>query len=58
MSCHALGLVGKFSMNKGVSSWLHNVSPYSEEVIENKLFFKFHLNEIDYNGIWAHSWYS
>ncbi len=57
MSCHVLGVVGKFSMNKGVSSWFHNVSTYSDKVIENKIFMKIHLNEINYNGIWAHSWY-
>jgi hypothetical protein len=39
--CHVLGVVGKFSMNKGVSSWFHNVSIYSEKVIENK---KIHEN--------------
>jgi hypothetical protein len=27
-------------MNKGVSSWFHNVSTYSEEVIENKIFIE------------------
>jgi len=32
--CHALGVVGKFSMNKGVLSWFHNVSIYIEEIIE------------------------
>jgi hypothetical protein len=41
-------------MNKGVSSWFHNVSTYNEEVIEN---LKIHLNQKIYNGIWAHSWY-
>jgi hypothetical protein len=30
-------IIGKFSMNKGVSSWFHNVSTYSEEGIENNL---------------------
>jgi len=35
VSCHAFGVVGKFLMNKGVSSWFHNVSTYNE-VIENK----------------------
>jgi hypothetical protein len=54
--CHALGVVGKFLMNKGVSSWFHNVSTYSEEVIENKNFMKIHLNKTNYNGIWAHFW--
>ncbi len=44
-------------MNKGVSSWFHNVSIYSEKVIENKNFMKIHLNETNYNGIWAHFWY-
>jgi hypothetical protein len=38
--CHALGVVGKFSMNKGVSSWFHNVSTYSEKVIENNVFIE------------------
>jgi len=39
MAClyHALGFVGKFSMNKGVSSWFHNVSTYNEEIIEKKI---------------------
>jgi hypothetical protein len=55
--CHALGVIGKFSMNKGVSSWFHNVSTYSEEGIKNKIFMKIHLNEKNYNAIWAHSWY-
>jgi hypothetical protein len=36
VSCHAFRGIGKFSMNKGVSSWCHNISPYSEEVIEKK----------------------
>jgi hypothetical protein len=54
VSCHAFGVVGKFSMNKGVSSWFHNVSTYNEEVTENKKFMKIHLNEKIYNGIWAH----
>jgi len=54
VSCHALGIVGKFSMNKGVSSWFHNVSTYSEEAIENKIFMKSHLNETNYNGIFPH----
>jgi hypothetical protein len=40
VSCHAFGVVGKFSMNKGVSSWFHNVSIYSEKVIENKIFIE------------------
>ncbi len=40
MSCHALGVVGKFSMNKGVSSWFHNASTYSEKVIENNVFIE------------------
>jgi len=40
VSCHVLGVVGKFSMNMGVSSWFHNVSTYSEEVIENKFFIE------------------
>jgi hypothetical protein len=40
VSCHVLGVVGKFSMNNGVSSWFHNVSIYSEEVIENKIFIE------------------
>jgi len=57
VSCHALCVVGKFSMNKNVSSWFHNVSTYSEKVIENKNFMKIHLNETIYNEIWAHSWY-
>ncbi len=39
-SCHALGVVGKFSMNEGVSSWFHNVSTFSEEVIENNFFIE------------------
>jgi hypothetical protein len=34
-----------------------NVSTYSEEVFENKNFMKIHLNEANYNGIWAHFWY-
>jgi hypothetical protein len=37
VSCDALAVVGNFSMNKGVSSWFHNVSTYSEEGIENKI---------------------
>jgi len=37
-SCHVFGVVGKFSMNKGVSSWFHNVSTFSEEIIENNFF--------------------
>jgi hypothetical protein len=57
VSCHACGVVEKISMNKGVSSWFHNVSTYSEEAIENNFFMKIHLNETNYNGIWAHSWY-
>ncbi len=40
VSCHVLGVVGKFSMNQGVSSWFHNVSTYNEEVIENKIFIE------------------
>jgi hypothetical protein len=32
-------------MNKGVSSWFHNVSICSEEVIENKFLLKNHLNK-------------
>jgi hypothetical protein len=44
-------------MNKGVSCWFHNFSTYSEEVIENNFFMKIHLNETNYNGIWAHSSY-
>ncbi len=44
-------------MNKIVSSWFHNVSTYSEEVFENKNFMKIHLNETNYNEIWAHFWY-
>jgi hypothetical protein len=56
-SHHALGVVGKFSMNKGVSSWFHNVSTCSEEVIEKKNSLKIHLNKKNYNGIWANSWY-
>jgi hypothetical protein len=44
-------------MNKGVSSWFHVVSTYSEEVTENKFLLKIHLNKYIYNGIWAHSWY-
>jgi hypothetical protein len=40
VSCHAFGVVGKFSMNKGVSSWCHNISPYSEKVIEKKIIEK------------------
>ncbi len=40
MSCHVLGVVEKFSMNKGVSNWFHNVSTYNEEVIENKIFIE------------------
>jgi hypothetical protein len=39
-SCHALGVVGNFSMNKGVLSWFHNVSTYSEKVIENNFFIE------------------
>jgi hypothetical protein len=27
-------------MNKGVSSWFHNVSTYSEEIIENIFFIE------------------
>jgi hypothetical protein len=50
VSCHALGVLGKISMKKGVSSWFHNVSTYNEEVIENKIFMKIHLNETNYNG--------
>jgi hypothetical protein len=34
-------------MNKGVSSWFHNVSTYSEEVIEKKNSLKIHLNNLD-----------
>ncbi len=55
--CHVLCVVGNFSMNKGVSSWFHNVSTYSEEVIENNFFIEIHLNKKNYNGIWAHFWY-
>ncbi len=57
VSCHVLGVVRKFSMNKGVSSLFHYVSTYSEEIIENKIFMKVHFNETNYNGIWAHFWY-
>jgi len=57
VSCHAFGVLGKSLMNKSVSSWFHNVSTYSEEVFENKNFMKIHLNEANYNGIWAHFWY-
>ncbi len=32
-------------MNKGVSSWFHNVSINNEEVIENKFLLKIHLNK-------------
>jgi hypothetical protein len=39
-SCHVFGVVGKFSMNKGVSNWFHNVLTYSEEVIENNFFIE------------------
>jgi len=39
-SCHALGVVGKCSMNKGVSSWFHNVLTYNEEIIENIFFIE------------------
>jgi hypothetical protein len=45
VSCHALGVIGKLSMNKGVSSWFHNVSINNEEVIENKFLLKIHLNK-------------
>jgi len=58
VSCHAFGVIGKFSMNKSVSSWFHNVSTFSEEFIEKKFFMKIHLNQTNYNGIWAHFWYS
>jgi hypothetical protein len=44
-------------MNKGVSSWFHNVSTYNEEVIEKKKSLKIHSSKKHYNGIWAHSWY-
>jgi hypothetical protein len=27
-------------MNKGVSSWFHNASTYSEKVIENNVFIE------------------
>ncbi len=40
MSCHAYGVVGKLLMNKGVSSWFHNVSTYSVKVIENYFFIE------------------
>jgi hypothetical protein len=33
-------VVGKFSMNKNVSSRFHNISTYSEEVIENNFFIE------------------
>jgi hypothetical protein len=46
VSCHAHGVIGKLSMNKGVST-------YNAKVIENHFSLKIHLN----NGIWAHSWY-
>jgi len=39
-SCHAFGVIAKFSMNKGVSSWFHNVSTYNEEIIENTIFIE------------------
>jgi hypothetical protein len=39
-SCHVFGVIGKFSMNKGVSSWFRDVSTYSEKVIENKIFIE------------------
>jgi hypothetical protein len=45
-SCHALGVVGKFSLNKGVSSWFHNVSIFNDEVIETIFSLKTHLNKI------------
>ncbi len=32
-------------MNKGVSSWFHNVSTYSEEIIETNFSLKIHLNK-------------
>jgi hypothetical protein len=35
-----VGVIGKFLMNKGVSSWFQNVSTYSEEVIENIFFIE------------------
>jgi hypothetical protein len=44
-------------MNKGVSSWFHNVSTYSKKVIENKIFIENSLKLKNYNGTWAHSWY-
>jgi hypothetical protein len=57
VSCHVLGVVGKFSMNKGVLNWFHNVSTFNEEVIENKFFIKNSFKSNIYNGIWAHPWY-
>jgi hypothetical protein len=39
-------VVGNFSMNKDVSSWFHNVSTNSEEVIENKIFMKIQMKQI------------
>jgi len=56
VSCHVLGVVGKFSMNKDVSSWFHNVSTYNEKVIENNFFIENSFKLKNYNGIWAHSW--
>jgi hypothetical protein len=44
-------------MNNGVSSWFHNVSTQSEEVIEKKNSLKIHLSKNIYNGICAQSWY-
>jgi len=44
VSCHVLGVVGKFSMNKGVSSWFHNVSTYSEKLLKTKFSLKIHIN--------------
>jgi len=38
-------VVGKFSMNKDVSSWFHNISTYNEEVIETIFSLKFHLSK-------------
>ncbi len=38
MYCHAFGVIGEVSMNKGVLSWFHNVSTYNAEVIENYFF--------------------
>jgi len=39
VSCHILGIFGKFLMNRGASTWIESVSNYSVEAIDYLTIF-------------------